>query len=106
MKKARPGLLLSVICKKRNFKEVKDYILNFTTTIGLRYYSADKIGLERKAEEIETEYGKFRIKVSRNPDGTSKIKPESEDVLRISFEKQINPNTLSQLIIGQYEKDN
>ncbi len=106
MKKGRPGLLLNVICKKRKFKDVTDYILNFSSTIGLRYYSSGKISLDRKAEEIETEYGKFRIKVSRKPDGTNKIKPESEDVLRISFEKQINPNTLSQLVIGQYEKDN
>ncbi|MCF6271158.1 MAG: nickel pincer cofactor biosynthesis protein LarC [Melioribacteraceae bacterium] len=104
MKKGRPGLLLSVICKESEFAKISELILNFTTTIGLRYYKVNKVGLERKIEVVETEFGKFRVKVSTSPDGTIKIKPEADDILKYSIEKGILPNIISQKIIGAYEK--
>ena len=55
MKKGRPGVLLSVLCSKSKFEDVSDFILTFTTTIGLRYYSVRKKMLKRENKEIETD---------------------------------------------------
>ncbi len=104
MKKGRPSLLLSVICKESKFSIISELILNNTTTIGLRYYKVKRVELERKIEEVETEFGKFRVKVSTTPNGTIKVKPEADDVLKYSIEKGIMPNIISQKIIGAYEK--
>ena len=105
MKKGRPGLVLSVICSENSFKNVTNMILNFTSTIGLRYHKVNRIELERKIEEVETEFGKFRVKVSTTPNGEVRIKPESEDLLRVSKEKNINPTALAQKIIESYKND-
>ncbi|MCW8849099.1 MAG: DUF111 family protein, partial [Melioribacteraceae bacterium] len=106
MKKGRPGLKLNVLSNENKFSEVKDFIFKYTSTIGLRYYSVDKINLERKTEKVETEFGNFKIKVSTLSDGTQKIKPESSELLRASFEKEINQNILNHKIVGKYEKEN
>ena len=77
-----------------------------TSTIGLRFYSVDRVELERKTEEIKSEFGNFKIKTSTLSDGTRKVKLESSDLLKTSFEKGINQNTLNQNIIGKHEKEN
>lgn len=106
MKKGRSGLLLHVICYKNNFEPVTDFILKFTSTIGLRYYKVNRIELERKIEQIDTENGRFGIKVTTLPDGSVKVKPESSDILKYAIKNNLNPNNLSLKIRGTYEKDN
>jgi len=76
--------LVGVGRKENDLSKVIEFILNFTTTIGLRYY---KVELERKVEEVETKFGKFRVKVLTLCDGSIKIKLEADDVLKYSIEK-------------------
>ena len=106
MKKGRPGLLLTVVCKKSKLKKISNFILNFTSTIGIRYYPVDRIELEREIKTVNTEFGNFRIKVSTNMNGEDKIKPESEDVLKYAIEKELSPAFVSQKIIDCYLKQN
>jgi uncharacterized protein (DUF111 family) len=104
MKKGRPGLLLTVICNKSNLKLISDFILNFSTTIGLRYYHTDRIELGRRIEKVETEYGTFRVKISKTKDGSERIKPESEDVINYSLQNGQDPYSISRKIIEAYKK--
>ena len=104
MKKGRPGLLLTVICNKSNLKLISDFILNFSITIGLRYYHTDRIELGRRIEKVETEYGTFRVKISKTKDGSEKIKTESEDVIINSLQNGQNPYSISKKIIEAYKK--
>ncbi len=106
MKKGRPGIVLNIICKEDKFNNVSEFILKFTSTIGLRYYITNRIELERNIEDIEIDLGKFRIKTTTLPDGSKKIKPDSEEILKVAYQKNINPNLITQEIIGKYEKDN
>ena len=69
-------------------------------------YKVNKIELKRKIVNVETEYEIFRVKISYTPNGEKKIKPESEDVLNCAIKNNLNPKTLSQKIIGAYEKVN
>jgi len=105
MKKGRPGILLTVVCRNSDFNMITEFILNFTSTIGIRYHSTKRIGLKRSIKKIKTEFGTFRVKVSQNIDGTEKIKPESEDILKYSIDNGITPNIISQKIIEQYKKE-
>lgn len=106
MKKGRPGLKLSILSNQNKFDAVVQFVFKFTSTIGLRYYNVDRIELERKTEEVESELGNFKIKTSTLSDGTKKVKLESSDLLKTSFEKGINQNTLNQQILGKHEKEN
>jgi len=104
MKKGRPGLLLSIICSKTALAEISDFILNYTTTIGLRYFPTERIELERKIETVETDLGTFRVKISKTKGGIEKVKPESDDVINCALKKGIAPNEISNKIIKAYHK--
>jgi hypothetical protein len=106
MKKGRPGLLLTIVCSSKDLEKISDFILNFTSTIGVRYYPTDRIELAREIKVIKTEFGDFRIKISKSKDGSEKIKPESEDVLNYSLKHGISPNIISQKILQAYKSEN
>lgn len=106
MKKGRPGITLTIICEQSNLEEISNFILNFTSTIGVRYYPIQRIELNRKFTQIETEFGKFNVKVSQMPNGEEKIKPESNEIMESALKNNISPDYLSNLIKERYEKNN
>ena len=105
MKKGRPGILLNVICKKNNLEKISNLVLNYTTTIGIRYYPIDRIELEREVKKIQTDIGIFHVKISQTPDGKEKVKPESEEILKYASENNISPNIVSKLILDAYQNN-
>ena len=93
MKKNRPGILLTVICKEDTIDRMLQCIFQYTTTIGVRQSICDRHILHREEEDITTKYGKIRIKKVSGY-GTSRVKPEYEDVKRIANEKNISPREI------------
>jgi pyridinium-3,5-bisthiocarboxylic acid mononucleotide nickel chelatase len=75
MKKNRPGALLRVIAKPEQQERLADIIFAETSTLGLRIYPAERRVEERRMVEVETPYGKVRMKVSSHGAAT----PEYED---------------------------
>jgi uncharacterized protein (TIGR00299 family) protein len=75
MKKNRPGSLLRVITKPELQEQLTDIIFAETSTLGLRIYTAERRVEERRIVEVETPFGKVRIKVS----GHGSFAPEYED---------------------------
>jgi hypothetical protein len=80
MKKGRPGLKLSALTSVENREAVCDYILENTTTIGVRYYSVERKELERKSVSLESKYGPIKAKRVTTPSGKTRIKAEYEDL--------------------------
>jgi hypothetical protein len=60
-------------------------ILRETTTLGVRSYAVSRKKLAREVKEVETKYGKIRVKVS----GELRFQPEYEDCRRVAMEKGI-----------------
>lgn len=89
MKKGRPGILLTVLCHEEKRADITDIVLRETSTIGLRFYEASRMVLDREERERATEFGKVRVKVARMQDGTVKIRPEYEDCRRIARKHKI-----------------
>jgi pyridinium-3,5-bisthiocarboxylic acid mononucleotide nickel chelatase len=85
MKKSRPGTLLRVIGEEADAEELSELILRESTTLGVRRYVVGRKKLPREVSEVETKYGKVRIKVS----GEMRFQPEYEDCKRIALEKGI-----------------
>ena len=98
MKKGRAGFELNALCRKRDAARIKGLIFAHTTAIGVRECAVRKTELAREFCEVETKYGKIRLKISRgrvcgfNAEQNStdenlarnypeilKIKPEFED---------------------------
>jgi uncharacterized protein (TIGR00299 family) protein len=64
MKKGRPGSLLRVIAKPEHREALAQIVFAETSTLGLRIYPAERRVQSRTWAEVETQYGKVRIKVS------------------------------------------
>jgi uncharacterized protein (DUF111 family) len=89
MKKGRPAILLSVLTDKTKTDVVLDTIFRETTSIGVRIHEVGRKKLTRDIREVDTVYGKIRIKISRRADEVLTITPEYEDCRRIAEERQI-----------------
>jgi hypothetical protein len=88
MKKGRPGIKLSVLCNDKDKENLMKIMLKETTTIGLRFYEAERRVLQREIKTIDTKFGKVRVKFSRLGDEILKACPEYEDCKRIA--KKLN----------------
>jgi uncharacterized protein (TIGR00299 family) protein len=83
MKKMRPAVLLSVICDRAIRDDLIDLILRETTSIGVRYYEAARVTMERRVQEVETRHGRVRVKFASAGD-IRRITPEYEDCRTIA----------------------
>jgi uncharacterized protein (TIGR00299 family) protein len=80
MKKNRPGSLLRVIARPEDQERLAQIILAETSTLGLRIHHAERRVEERHIVEVETPFGKVRVKVS----GRGSFAPEYEDCRAIA----------------------
>jgi len=89
MKKNRPATLLTVICEPARRDQLAAIILQETTSIGVRYYSVNRLILKREAKKIPTRFGAIRVKIVEQPDGTQRAAPEYDDLKRIATAKNL-----------------
>jgi uncharacterized protein (TIGR00299 family) protein len=88
MKKSRPGILLTVICPPEKVKACEEVLFRETTSLGIRHLTQERSILEREIEEVETVYGKVRIKIASQGRGEHKhilnVQPEYEDCAELA----------------------
>lgn len=90
MKKGRPGHLLRIVAKPEDRESLAQIVFAETTTLGLRLYSAERRVQARDFFEVETRYGKVRIKVSA--DGA--YAPEYDDCRKLALEAAVPLKTV------------
>ncbi|MGC9224222.1 MAG: nickel pincer cofactor biosynthesis protein LarC [Terracidiphilus sp.] len=79
MKKGRTGVQMTVLSSPEKLAALRDLLLRETTTIGLRWRFENKMALEREFAEVETGWGKVRMKVARLSSGEiANAQPEYE----------------------------
>jgi len=81
MKKGRSGNLLRVIAKPEDREAISQVIFAETSTLGLRTYEAERRVQARNWEEVETPFGKVRMKVSSE----GYYAPEYEDCRKLAM---------------------
>jgi pyridinium-3,5-bisthiocarboxylic acid mononucleotide nickel chelatase len=89
MKKGRPAILLSVLTDRSKSDVVLDTIFRETTSIGVRIQEVGRRKLSREIREVDTVYGKIKIKISKRGDEVLTITPEYEDCRRIAEDRQV-----------------
>ncbi len=89
MKKARPGILLRVMCKEADREQMIRLIFRHTTTIGIRETVTKRYVLDRKMEAVKTAFGEVGTKVSSGY-GVTRRKPEYEDLAKIAKEHDLS----------------
>lgn len=80
MKKNRPGSLLRVIARPEDQERLAQIVFAETSTLGLRIQPAERRVEERRIVEVDTAFGKVRVKVS----GHGAFAPEYEDCRAIA----------------------
>jgi pyridinium-3,5-bisthiocarboxylic acid mononucleotide nickel chelatase len=86
MKKNRPATLLSVICDPARTQAIASVVLAETSTLGVRVSQWDRICLDRRWEEVTTEFGTIRIKIGEMDGRVMTASPEYEDCKRAAVE--------------------
>lgn len=89
MKKQRPGTLLTVLCRRDRKHDLLDLIFRESTTFGVREHAVARTVLERRHVEVETPYGKIRVKVGTWDGRDITWSPEHEDCARCAGEKNV-----------------
>jgi hypothetical protein len=65
MKKNRPGVLLSLLCRPADSEALTALLFEETTTIGVRSYEVERRALERETVRVKTPFGAIDVKVAR-----------------------------------------
>jgi uncharacterized protein (DUF111 family) len=86
MKKNRPGTLLSVICDPDLTEAIAAVIMAETSTFGVRISRWERMCLDRRWEEVVTEFGVIRIKIGERDGRVITASPEYEDCKRAAIE--------------------
>ena len=89
MKKNRPGVLLTLLCRKPDQDRFSRLIFRETTTLGLRRSTRERLTLDREHRSIDTPYGMVRVKVGKMGDRIVNMWPEYEDLKALSLEKGV-----------------
>ncbi len=101
MKKNRPGILLTLICRNEDRQKMAQLIFEETTTVGIRYREERREILIRSHEVVQTKYGAISIKISRDSSGRVLTRhPEFEDCRRAAEEHNV-PLRLVQAEAGE-----
>ncbi len=83
MKKSRPGVLLTVLCRPAEQEKMAKLLFRHTTTLGVRVGLCSRFTLRRSEEVTQTPYGPVRRKISRGY-GVCREKSEYEDLAAIA----------------------
>ena len=89
MKKNRPGVLLSVLCRPEQADAITEIVFQETTTLGVRSSEVLRRALGREMIEVATRYGPIPIKVARQNGKVVNFAPEFDDCRRIAAERGV-----------------
>ena len=85
MKKNRPGILLTCMCRPLDREKMVELLFRHTTTLGVRESAFRRYTLSRESRTVQTPNGDVRVKVSTGY-GVTREKPEFEDLAKIARE--------------------
>ena len=89
MKKNRPGLLFTCMCREEDREKMIALIFRHTTTLGLREQATKRHALDREVSEVSIGESTVRRKRSYGY-GTERTKLEYEDLAKIAREEGIS----------------
>ncbi|MDK9716637.1 MAG: nickel pincer cofactor biosynthesis protein LarC [Trichlorobacter sp.] len=98
MKKQRPGVMLSLLCRLDQKEQMAQLVMQETGTLGMRVQQIQRLVQQRRIEEYQTSLGVVRFKVSQYGS-----KPEYDDCCRIARERGLALREVQQIVSREYE---
>lgn len=84
MKKGRPGIRIEVLSNPGDQHRLGQLLLRESTTIGVRSYTATRQELPREDRVVQLLGHDIRVKVVTLPDGSTRAKPEADDLRQLA----------------------
>ncbi len=97
MKKSRPGVMLTCMCRAEQREELLRCLFRHTTSLGIREYTCSRYTLSREFETWETPYGSVHVKRSSGY-GSTHEKAEYEDLKKIAEEQNLSLREVKKLL--------
>jgi uncharacterized protein (TIGR00299 family) protein len=89
MKKNRPGVKLSILCRGETIPAMETIVFRETGTLGIRRWSTARHVLPREIRQVITAWGPVDGKIGRLDDGSLEFAPEYESCRRIALEQKV-----------------
>ena len=86
MKKNRPGVKLSVLCRAGDTDAIEAILFEETTTLGVRRWPVSRSVLVRRSHRVQTEWGPIEGKLGWLGGGSPRFAPEFESCRRVASE--------------------
>jgi hypothetical protein len=84
MKKNRPAVTLSVLCRADDGPRFRDLLLRETSTLGVRWQVMERQIAQRRTESVDTPWGSVRCKIKILAGHTVGAKPEFQDCAELA----------------------
>jgi len=104
MKKNRPGILLSILCRAEQRPVLSELLFSETTTLGVRAYEVERHALERRIVAVETQYGPIDVKVAQLNGHIVKAMPEYEQCRRAAREANVPLRVVAEAVLVLFNK--
>jgi pyridinium-3,5-bisthiocarboxylic acid mononucleotide nickel chelatase len=102
MKKSRPGILLTALCRPDQLAEVQEIILRHTSTFGVRSREVDRLALDRTFVSVTTPYGALAIKLGMLRGEVVQVAPEFEDCRKAAEKASVPVKTVYDAALQVY----
>ena len=94
MKKSRPAVVLSAICKRQDLNQITSGFFEHTTTLGVRVRPLDRLVARRETTQVSTSYGPIRVKLRFIGGKVTHVAPEYDDSAKIATELGVPINQI------------
>ncbi len=102
MKKSRPGLIMTCLCKEEDKDKMLSIIFAHTSTIGIRETLEKRYILERRVVDVKSSFGDVRVKISEGY-GVKKHKIEHDCLEKIAKEHEMPINDIREKLEKELE---
>ncbi|HEX8871174.1 MAG TPA: nickel pincer cofactor biosynthesis protein LarC [Candidatus Acidoferrum sp.] len=104
MKKNRPGMLVTVLCRPEDQSKFQQLLFAETTTLGVRSTLATRRVLPREWVSVPTRYGDVRVKVARLNGKIQQASPEFEDCRKLAEAKSVPLQQVMEEALFRFEE--
>lgn len=105
MKKNRPGVKLTVLCRPSLLNSMKAVVFKETSSLGLRIFKGQKYSLSRRKVFVETPYGRVGIKIGYLNGKANTFAPEYEDCRIIARKEGLPLKEIYRIAEECFKKD-
>ncbi len=98
MKKNRVGFSIQAILPKEKKEHFRRLWFDYSSTIGVRERTQSRWILLRRSGECSTMFGNIKVKQTLKPDGSISMKPENDEVLRLTLEHKKSTEEIRKII--------